>query len=163
GTSLFAATGNTEGASTWAGGESVFRFSAGPVWSGNDPDRFTPTDWPTLDNTDEDIGSSNPLLVDLPGQPLVVQMGKNGVVYLLDRNNLGGLSGGLFNRKIVSGAPLTNGPATLSDSAGVGVFLHTYVSSTGCTKPSAGFTALRVLPGPPPVFTFAWCGAPGGV
>jgi hypothetical protein len=54
---------------------------------------FTPFNQATLDARDEDLGSGGPLL--LPDQPgahphLLVSAGKEGKVYLLDRDNLGG-------------------------------------------------------------------------
>src|SRR6185436_2382794 len=95
GTDLFMSTGNTFGAALWAGGESIIRFKSGPTFSGQTEDYFTPTNWPALDTADLDLGSSGPLVVDVPGaQPskLVMAFGKDGNAYLLDRTNLGGIS-----------------------------------------------------------------------
>ncbi|HEV2388048.1 MAG TPA: hypothetical protein VGS20_12420 [Candidatus Acidoferrales bacterium] len=56
-------------------------------------DSFTPYDEKSLDEQDLDLGSSGPIL--LPDQPgphprLVVGAGKNGTIYLVDRDRLGG-------------------------------------------------------------------------
>ena len=50
-------------------------------------DWFTPFNWSFLNATDEDLGSQNALLI--PNSNLVVGGGKEGVLYVLDRNNLG--------------------------------------------------------------------------
>ena len=54
----FIATGNTFGASTWSGGESILRFSPGPVFSNQTRDYWAPTNWAALDNSDIDLGGS---------------------------------------------------------------------------------------------------------
>ncbi len=97
GTSVFAITGNTEGARTWMGGEAIVRLGPGATFSGNPADYFVPSNWQDLDAFDLDVGGSGPILVDVPGatpSQLVVALGKNGVAYLLDRNYLGGLGTG---------------------------------------------------------------------
>ncbi len=50
-------------------------------------DWFTPFNWSFLNATDEDLGSQNALLI--PNSNLLVGGGKEGVLYVLDRNNLG--------------------------------------------------------------------------
>ena len=90
----FVTTGNTfDTGGTWDGGEAVIRFQPGPIFSGDPSDYWAPTNW--FDNLDQfnlDLGSSGPLLVDVPGatpSSLIVAMGKDGHAYLLDRSNLG--------------------------------------------------------------------------
>src|SRR6185369_15908432 len=54
-----------------------------------------PENWLNLDSFDEDLGSSGPLLVDVPGATpshLVVARGKDRNAYLVNRDNLGGIS-----------------------------------------------------------------------
>src|SRR5215470_3998497 len=96
GTNPFVTTGNTiQTGGTWRGGEAVIRFQPGPIFSGNPSDYWAPSNWLNLDNTDVDLGSSGPLLVDVPGATpsrLVVALGKDGNAYLLNRDNLGGIS-----------------------------------------------------------------------
>jgi len=97
GNNPFVTTGNTfNTGGIWRGGEAVIRFQPGPIFSGNTSDYWVPTNWQSLDASDEDLGSSGPLLVDVPGvtpSHLVVAMGKDGNAYLLNRDNLGGISG----------------------------------------------------------------------
>ena len=96
GNNPFVTTGNTiNTGGTWRGGEAVIRFQPGPVFSGNTNDYWVPTNWQFLDTNDQDLGSSGPLLVDVPGATpsrLVVAMGKDQKAYLLNRDNLGGIT-----------------------------------------------------------------------
>jgi len=91
----FVTTGNTFSPSNWEGGEAVIRFQPGPIFSGSPSDYWAPLDWLELDILDFDLGGCGPLLVDVPGATpsrLVVALGKNTVGYLLNRDNLGGIS-----------------------------------------------------------------------
>jgi outer membrane protein assembly factor BamB len=91
----FVTTGNTFNPPKWGGGEAVIRFQPGPIFSGSPTDYWVPINWSDLDGFDWDLGGSGPLLVDVPGatpSSLVVALGKNGNAYLLDRENLGGIS-----------------------------------------------------------------------
>jgi hypothetical protein len=96
GTNPFVTTGNTIGTGgNWGGGEAVIRFQPGPIFSGNPSDYWAPTNWLQLDQGDVDLGASGPLLVDVPGATpshLVVAMGKDEYAYLLNRDNLGGIT-----------------------------------------------------------------------
>jgi PQQ enzyme repeat len=89
-------TGNTfNTGGTWRGGEAVIRFQPGPIFSNNTSDYWAPTNWLQLDIGDTDLGASGPLLVDVPGATpsrLVVAMGKDQHAYLLNRDNLGGIT-----------------------------------------------------------------------
>src|SRR5262245_7011140 len=96
GNNPFVTTGNTfNTGGSWSGGEAVIRFQPGPIFSGNTSDYWAPTNWLQLDGGDQDLGSSGPLLVDVPGATpsrLVVAMGKEQKAYLLNRDNLGGIT-----------------------------------------------------------------------
>jgi hypothetical protein len=51
---------------------------------------FTPYDWQNLENGDIDLGSGGMLLI--PGTTLAFSGGKEGIVYLVNRDNMGGLT-----------------------------------------------------------------------
>ena len=73
----------------------LFGSSPGPIFSGDPSDYWVPTNWLDLDGLDLDLGSSGPLLVDVPGATpshLVVALGKDGKAYLVNRDNLGGIN-----------------------------------------------------------------------
>ena len=95
GNNPFVTTGNDFTDGHWDGGQAVIRFQPGPIFTGDPSDYWAPTNWVQLDNSNLDLGSSGPLLVDLPGATpahLVVAMGKDGNAYLLNRDNLGGIT-----------------------------------------------------------------------
>jgi PQQ enzyme repeat len=106
GTNPFVTTGNTFGTNgNWSGGEAVIRFQPGPIFSGLPSDYWVPQNWLDLDNFDADLGSSGPLLVDVPGATpshLVVAMGKDRNAYLVNRDNLGGISQPVASAQVAS-------------------------------------------------------------
>ncbi len=95
GANPFVTTGNTVNTfGYWGGGEAIIRFQPGPIFSGLPADFWVPRNWLTLDYYNLDLGSSGPLLVDVPGATpshLVFALGKNGTAYLINRDNLGGM------------------------------------------------------------------------
>ncbi len=107
GVSPFIATGNTFGATTWSGGEAIIRLQPGPSFTGSTADYWSPTNWANLDAHDTDLGGSGALMVDVPGlspSNLVVSLGKDGNIYLLNRTNLGGVSIPLAQEHVSSNA-----------------------------------------------------------
>jgi outer membrane protein assembly factor BamB len=100
---LFAVTGNAylppgpiSGSSPPADlGDSVIRFAVGSDGTLTPQDFFAPHDSQVLDAGDLDLGSGGPAALPdsfgIPGHPhLMVVGGKEDVIYLLDRDNLGG-------------------------------------------------------------------------
>lgn len=95
GTSLFLTTGNgSVGSANNAGnirnrGESALKLTK----SGNTlvvDSWFTPYDYKYLEDTDKDLGSSGPVLI--PNTNLMAFGGKGGRMYVVNRNNMGGLN-----------------------------------------------------------------------
>ena len=79
--------------------ESVVRLRVGSDGNLNPTDFFSPADNAKLDQNDADLGSGAPVAIpDGYGTPqhphLLAQVGKDGHVYLLDRDNLGGMAQG---------------------------------------------------------------------
>lgn len=84
--------GNYDGVSNF--GDSILRVSGFGSASQSIADWFTPFDQTTLNAEDQDLGSGGVLLLpDLPsGSPhpqLLVEVGKLGTIYLIDRTNMG--------------------------------------------------------------------------
>lgn len=95
GTNLYIGTGNTFNVTTWGGGDAVIRFAPGPLFSGSTNNYWAPTNWYSLDESDQDLGSSGAMLVNVPGatpSALAVALGKDGNAYLLNRTNLSGVN-----------------------------------------------------------------------
>jgi hypothetical protein len=94
---LFFATGNGDYNSSLGDyGDSIMKLSGPSGGAFTIVDWFTPTNQLTLSNDDTDLGSGGVLLLpDLPAgsahQQLLVQMGKEGKIYLIDRNSMGKL------------------------------------------------------------------------
>ena len=106
GVNSFVTTGNTSGTGgNWGGGEAVIRFQPGPIFSGSPSDYWAPINWQSLDQGDVDLGSSGPLLVDVPGATpshLVVALGKDRNAYLVNRDNLGGIRAPVASAQVAS-------------------------------------------------------------
>lgn len=163
GRDIYFATGNTIGAQGWSGGEAVIRLDLDLSYSRKPQDFFAPSDWRELDQTDADLGATNPLLLSLPGSTpaeLVLALGKDGKAYLLDRQNLGGIGGNLLAKRVSSDA-IRTAPAHFSASGAE------YVAFQGrgfdCPADTKGdLTALRIAAGSPPALSVVWCAQENG-
>lgn len=88
---LYLATGNGSYNGTNQFGDSILKLTGPANGTFSVADWFTPLNQSSLNGGDTDLGSGGLLLLpNLPtGQQLLVQMGKEGKIYLLDRNNMG--------------------------------------------------------------------------
>jgi outer membrane protein assembly factor BamB len=162
GTALYVATGNTAGATTWGGGEAVIRLAPGAVFSGQPADYFAPPDWWTLDQSDQDVGSSGVVLFDVPGASpaqLAVALGKNGKAYLLDRGNLGGIGNGVATVPVASSEIIT-APAVYT--TGTGTYVVFKGPGAACPGAPGDLTAIAIGAAAPPTITTAWCASQQG-
>lgn len=178
GQDVFVATGNGgDPTNTWVGGEAVLRLTTAPSFgfasspSPKTRDFFAPSNWKTLTNLDLDLGASPAIPIDVPNtvpSKLVAGFGKNGVVYLLDRSNLGGIgqgdggSGeGLSSLRAVNGF-ITGAVATYPAPDGSGAYLVVRGGSDGVSCPGAAgdLVGLKIGVGVngAPTLTTAWCG-----
>jgi len=151
----YIATGNTFNASSWSGGEAIIRFNPGPVFSGQSTDYWAPSNWQSLDINDTDIGGSGPLIVDVPGATpsrLVAAFGKDGNVYLLNRDNLGGVSAPVASAHL-SSSVILQAAATYRTAQG------TYIVFCANTTQ---LTAIRIGAANPPTINTAWTVSQGG-
>ena len=149
GTNLYVTTGNGNSAVTWGGAEAVIRLQPGPVFSGATTDYWAPTNWMSLDAGDTDLGGSGPILVDVPGatpSALVVAIGKDRNAYLLNRNNLGGVSAPVASANVSTGT-IIGAAATYRTSNGTYVVLRP-VSGT--------LTAFKITATNPPTIATGW-------
>ena len=159
----FLTTGNTFGTNgNWSGGEAVIRFQPGPIFSGSTTDYWAPTNWLNLDNSDSDLGGSGALLVDVPNATpshLIVALGKDRKAYLVNRDNLGGISAPIASAT-VSGSAIIQAAATYRTMQGTYVAFRENVPA---------LTAIRVTATNPPAIASAWsvnrgtdggCGSP---
>ena len=162
GRSLFVATGNTIGVSSWSDGEAVFRLASDLRRRDRPEDFFAPADWHALDTRDADLGGTNPLPLDVPSaggrRAFVLALGKDARAYLLDRNRLGGMGGSLAS-EVVATRPIRTAPATYPAGEGVYVaFQGPGARCPGSRRPGA-LTVLKIRAGSPPTLVTGWCGA----
>jgi hypothetical protein len=161
GQSLFVATGNTFGVSTWKDGEAVFRLAPDLHRSSEKRDFFAPSNWLALDQQDADLGGTNPMPLNAGGaanrQALMLALGKDGRGYLLDQNNLGGIGGSLAT-ETVSRRPIRTAPAVYE----IGADAYVALQGAGAHCPSGasenGLTVLKIRAGERPAFNTEWCG-----
>lgn len=86
---IFIASGNgTVDATDY--GESYLKLTNENNGTLNVAEFFVPRNWQNLDNNDLDLGCTGMLLV--PGTSLAVSASKAGMVYVVDRDNMGGLN-----------------------------------------------------------------------
>src|SRR5205814_7180908 len=103
----------------------------------------------TLDAGDTDLGGSGPIIVDVSGatpSALVVAIGKDRNAYLLNRNNLGGVSAPLAQANVSTGT-------VIGAAAAYRTSLGTYV----VLRPVSGtLTAFRITATNPPTIATGW-------
>ena len=127
---------------------------------------FTPYNWQALENGDIDLGSGGLMLI--PGTTLAFGGGKEGIVYLVNRDNMGGLtSSTTTNDNIIQSFQVTtdqvHGGAIWWDGPGISygyiwpasVYLQQYVFNRGTGQ----FTLPAIAQSP----TSAPGGQPGGI
>src|SRR5258707_13924033 len=148
GTNMFVVTGNTfNTGGNWMGGEAIIRLQAGPTWTGMPTDYWAPSNWFSLDNGDTDLGGVSATVVDVPGatpSQLVLALGKDSNAYLVNRNNLGGITAPVFQLSV--GFAIGQSSATYTTSQGT-----YFVFRTGST-----LKAYKITPTTPPTIVSAW-------
>ena len=160
----FVITGNTFSPPDWQGGEAVIRFQPGPIFSGSPADYWVPENWQSLDNVDADLGSSGPLLVDVPdARPsrLVVALGKDRNAYLVNRDNLGGISAPIADSQVASSTILQAAVTYRTKQ-------NTYVAFRANNDGNTVLSTFRITPTDPPAIASGWnvnrgaggCGSP---
>jgi hypothetical protein len=176
---LYAATGNSDSRGRVDLSNSVIRFATAPrlAFSGRAADFFAPSNFVALNETDSDLGSSAPLV--LPRQEgsttpdLVFIAGKQGVGYLINRVEMGGVSRGdgiegegVYSRCLFGdcrgGRPKVFSASAYWDggSAGRLILVPGHGDQPGGCRGSGGVVALRLDVAPSThvsTFRTAWC------
>ncbi len=92
-------------------------------------DWFTPDDWLTLANQDEDVGSGGPLLI--PGTNLLVGGGKESLLYVMNVNNMGhewAGNGQIVQEFNAGGSSIYTSPVYYNRSADPGPWMYLWAS-----------------------------------
>jgi hypothetical protein len=175
GNAIFAVTGNnTAGASTHADSEEVVRLTGMAAFDRTNQNYFFPSRWQTMDGGDADFGANNPIYLPMSGSTpssLVVAISKDGHMYLLDSQNLGGAAAPMVDFMVAN--PTTTGgrtnvmlirstaPAAYTTAMGTHVALSTNTGAI-CPMGSAqnggqAIVSVLIQAGAPPKPQIAWC------
>jgi hypothetical protein len=150
GTNMFVVTGNTfNTGGVWSGGEAIIGLQAGPIWTGQPTDYWAPTNWFSLDQGDTDLGGVSATMIDVPGatpSQLVLALGKDSNAYLLNRNNLGGITSPVAQAN-VSGTNRGTSAVTYHTSQGTYFAFHNDQNT---------IKAYKVTATNPPAIVSAW-------
>ena len=151
GTNMFVVTGNTfNTGGNWMGGEAIIRLQSGPVWTGQPTDYWAPTNWLSLDNSDTDLGGVSATVIDVPGatpSQLVLALGKDRNAYLVNRNNLGGITSPVAQAN-VSGTTL-RGTSAVTYRTSLGTYFAFHDDGNA-------ITAYKITATNPPAIVSAW-------
>jgi len=171
GQSVFVTTGNiwdgTFGRS-WAGSEAVFRLGLDLSFTKATQDYYTPANWDALDRSDTDMSGSGALVIDAPGMTpsaLLMAMGKDGNLYLLDRTNLGGMGATIVGTSHVLNAEISNAGAFATISGTTYVVMRpnsTGNVGAGCATGSGDLVAVKLDMTAPNKMANVWCANSGG-
>jgi outer membrane protein assembly factor BamB len=129
---LYAVTGNGDYTLDQGGHsvtEAIVRLTAKDdlSFSYQPKDFYVPANYEQLDRMDADLGGSSAIVIDHPGSAtphLLLTGGKDGVVYLIDRDNLGGVGGEVQKRRLFGseegryGGSIKTTPAYFEDGQG---------------------------------------------
>jgi outer membrane protein assembly factor BamB len=140
---IFVSTGNSGSQTTFDYGEAVIKLSPTlHVLS-----YFAPSNWAMLNQEDRDLGSVGPTILN---DNTIFQIGKEGIGYLLQMSDLGGIGGQEFSSVLCSHGPDDEG------SFGGVAYAPPYLY-VPCVGSSAGIVALKVnLSDSSPSFSQVW-------
>ncbi len=183
GQSIFVTTGNGHNDMTsWGESEGLFRLGPGPTYNGSNldastKDYFSPYTWEYLDVEDLDLSGSAPLVIDAPSMTpsaLVLAQGKDGNLYLLRRDDLGGIATpgrpanvGSINLFTDSGKIINAAASATADGTTYVVVrpngFGTQSNSTACPGTPGDIVVVKLDPTAPQKMSVAWCGSSAGV
>ena len=167
GNGVIAATGNRTGggSSTHQDSEEVVRVTG----LGTRADTYYPTmpaatpRWQSMDNADADMGSINPVYMEVPGatpSKIVAQLSKDGHLYLLDAAALGGANGHKVDFTVAgTGMSIHTAPAAYRTAMGSYFVFSTSSNANMCPGGVSGraVVAVRIAAANPPTPSIVWC------
>lgn len=173
GRAVFAATGNHTPFGqhavdrTTTDSEQVVRITGLGVLERKDENLFFPVDWKDMDDSDADLGSSNPVYFSVPGATppnYVAQVSKHGKLYILNAANLGGMNGAVTTITVATGSmSVKTAPTIYRTAEGTHVTFSTDGMAAGCPMTGAGPRIVSVLlTGNPLTGKVDWCAPQSG-
>ena len=152
GTNMYVITGNTfNTGGNWMGGEAIIRLQAGPIFTSQPTDYWAPTNWLSLDNSDTDLGGVSATVINVPGatpSQLVLALGKDRNAYLINRNNLGGITAPVAQANMVSGAT-NRGTSAVTYHTSQGTYFAFHDDGNA-------ISAYKITPANPPTIVSGW-------
>jgi len=125
---------------------------------------FFPSVWMDMDLGDQDFGANSAVVFSLPGATpsiLMAAVSKNGLFFLLDPANLGGMDGELARLNV--GGPVKTVPVAYKTDVATYVLFTAqnalpYCPTGSPVSNSAVYSvAVAITPGSPPTAKVAWC------
>ncbi len=171
GQSIFVTTGNIHDGTfhqSWAGSEALIRLGLDLSFTKATPDYYVPTNWDDLDVSDTDMSGSGPVVIDAPSMTpsaLVMAMGKDGNLYLLDRSNLGGIGATSVGQSHVLDSEISNAGAFATIGGSTYVVMRPNSignAGSGCMTGSGDLVGVKLDMAAPNKMTTLWCANPGG-
>jgi hypothetical protein len=166
GTNVYFSTGNTQAMTNsftppamYGDGNTVFKLPPTLAQTGATTEYFVPTNWSALDQADDDLGGTSPILVDVAGatpSKLIVQFGKDQKAYLINRDTMGGQSAPVAAPTVATNAIVGAGVAY---KTAMGTYALFRGPVSGCPSGQSGsMAAIRITAAAPPTAAVAWCG-----
>jgi len=158
---------NTARATTHADSEELIRLTGLAKADKSDTNVFYPTSWQSMDSSDYDLGSTNPIYVEVPGATpasYFIALSKDGHFNMVDSKKFGGMGGQVVDFSVASaGMSIHNVPATYKTAMGVHVVFGVDSGAKCPAGMPSGKVVMSVLipAGSPPQPTVAWCATLG--
>lgn len=164
GTGVFASTGNRlPDSATHQDSEEIVHVT-GLAQVNRATGVYYPGTWRTMDQKDQDMASSSPVVLTVPGatpSTVLAAASKDGHLFLLNPKNLGGMGGQLLDLQVSTTGPVASPLASYASPAGVHVVINT-ANGGPCDNAGPSLASYLVTPTNPPTLTQAWCIANGG-
>jgi hypothetical protein len=165
GTDIFAVTGNfTSGTPARTDSEEVVRLTGMATVTKSDTKNFWyPSTFASMDSNDADLGANSPVYLQIPcatPSNILAALSKDGHLFLLNADNLGGTATAPVDYVVASGAmSIHTVPAAYSTNNGVRYTFSTDGGATGCPGGTGGRVVMSVaIPGgAPPKPQTLWC------
>jgi hypothetical protein len=144
----------------------VIRLPQGLAFSGNAADYYAPSNWENLDDADLDLGGASEVIFDMPGATvphLVAAGGKDGNLYILNRDALGGIGGELLKTS-VSASQVKGALAAYTTALGTYVAFHIEGGKgSGCPAGQNGNLVVAQITQSPLAAKTVWCSTQTGL
>jgi len=167
GNGVFATTGNSYGTmGANLDSEAVIRIRGMASLTRGNADIFYPAEWKAIDDNDDDMGGTSPVVFDLPGptpMKLVASAAQQGHVYFMNAAMMGGMGGQVAEHVTTTAAHHSLMTALTSYKSAMGTYVALTVDAHSSCTGDRVLMSIKVNQGPPVTTTTAWCLPIGGL